>query len=84
MVNRLSQKFGIMSNKTKNDDEASQMKTMTKNSPALQEALAGFLSITGQGMSAWMMQSMYSSTSDKVKKEYANEMMKQTKSQDSS
>ena len=53
------------------------MKMMTKNSPALQEALVGFLSITGQGMSAWMMQSMSNSTSDKIKKEYANEMMKQ-------
>ena len=37
----------------------------------------GFLSITGQGMSAWMMQSMLNSTSDKIKKEYTNEMMKQ-------
>ena len=77
MVNRLSQKFGIMLNKTKNDQETSQMKMTMKNSPALQEALAGFLSITGQGMSAWVMQSMSNSTSDKIKKEYANEMMKQ-------
>ena len=74
MVNRLSQKFGIIMNKTKNNEETSQTKTMMKNSPAL---LAGFLSITGQRMSAWMMQSMSNSTSDKVKKEYANEMMKQ-------
>ena len=43
----------------------------------LQEALAGFLSITSQGMSAWMMQSMSNFTSDEIKKEYANEMMKQ-------
>ena len=50
---------------------------MTKNSPTLQEALAGFLSITGQGMSAWIMQSMSNSTTDEIKKEYANEMMKQ-------
>ena len=77
MVDRLSQKFGIMLNKTKNDEEASQTKMMTKNSPALQEALVGFLSITGQGMSAWMMQSMSNSTSDEIKKEYANETMKQ-------
>ena len=77
MVDRLSQKFGIMSNKTANNEETTQMKTMTKTSPALQEALAGFLFITGQGMSAWMMQSMSYSTSDEIKKEYANEMMKQ-------
>ena len=77
MADRLSQKFGIMSNKTTNDEETTQMKVMTKNSLALQEALAGFLSITGQGMSAWMMQSMSNSTSDEIKKEYANEMMKQ-------
>ena len=77
MVNRLSQKFGITLNKTTNNKETTQMKTMTKNSPALQEALAGFLSITGQGMSIWMMQSMSNSTSDEIKKEYANEMMKQ-------
>ena len=77
MVDRLSQKFGIMSNKTTNDKETTQMKTMTKNSPALQEALVGFLSITGQGMSAWMMQSMSNSTSDEIKQEYSNEMMKQ-------
>ena len=51
MVDRLSQKFGIMSNKTTNDEETTQMKMMTKKSPALQEALVGFLSITGQGMS---------------------------------
>ena len=50
---------------------------MMKNSPALQEALAGFLSIIGQGMSAWMMQSMSNSAIDEIKKEYANEMMKQ-------
>ena len=31
MVNRLSQKFGIMSNKTKNNKETSQFKTMMKN-----------------------------------------------------
>ena len=43
----------------------------------LQEALVGFLSIAGQGMSAWMIQSLSNSTSDKIKKEYANEMMKQ-------
>ena len=48
-----------------------------KNLPALQEALAGFLSIAGQGMSAWMMQSMSNFTSDEIKKEYGNEMMKQ-------
>ena len=60
-----------------NDEETTQMKVMTKNSLALQEALAGFFSITGQGMSAWMMQSMSNSTSDEIKKEYANEMMKQ-------
>ena len=42
MVDRLSQKFGITLNKTKNDEETSQMKTMTKNSPALQETLVGF------------------------------------------
>ena len=77
MVDRLSQKFGIMSNKTTNDKETTQMKTMTKNSPALQEALAGFLSIAGQEMSAWMMQSMSNSTNDEIKKEYANEMIKQ-------
>ena len=77
MVDRLSQKFGITSNKTTNDKETTQMKTMTKNSPALQEALVEFLSITGQGMSAWMMQSMSNSSSDEIKKEYANEMMKQ-------
>ena len=53
------------------------MKTTMKNSPALQEALLGFLAIAGQGMSAWMMQSMSNSTSDKIKKEYANEMTKQ-------
>ena len=76
MVDRLSQKFGITSNKTTNDEETTQMKMTTKNSPALQEALVGFLSITGQGMSAWMMQSMSNSTSDEIKKEYANEMMK--------
>ena len=76
MVDRLSQKFGTMSNKTTND-ETTQMKMMTKNLPVLQEGLVGFLSITGQGMSAWMMQSMSNSTSDKIKKEYANEMMKQ-------
>ena len=50
---------------------------MVKNSPALQEALAGFLSIASQGMSAWMMQSMSNFTSDGIKKEYGNEMMKQ-------
>ena len=77
MVDRLSQKFGITLNKTTDDKETSQMKMTTKNSPALQEALVGFLSITGQGMSAWMMQSMSNSTSDEIKKEYANEMMKQ-------
>ena len=77
MVDRLSWIFGIMSNKTKNDEETSQMKMTKKNSPALQEALAGFLSIAGQGISAWMMQSMSNSTSDEIKKEYANEMMKQ-------
>ena len=77
MVDRLSQKFGIMSNKTTYDEETTQMKMMTKNSPALQEALEGFLSIAGQGMSAWMMQSMSNFTSDKIKKDYANEMMKQ-------
>ena len=71
MVDRLSQKFGIMSNKTTIDEETTKMKTMTKNSPALQEALAGFLSIAGQGMSAWMMQSMSNSTSHKIKNEYA-------------
>ena len=77
MVDRLSQKFGIMLNKTTNDEESTQMKMTMKTSPALQEALAGFLSIAGQGISAWMMQSMSNSTSDKIKKEYANEMMKQ-------
>ena len=77
MVDRLSQKYGIMSNKTKNDKEINQTKTMTKKSPALQEALAGFLSISGQGMSAWMMQSMSNSASEEIKKEYAIEMMKQ-------
>ena len=77
MMDRLSQKFGIASNKTTNDKETTQMKMTTKTSPALQEALAAFLSITGQGMSAWMMQSMSNSTSNKIKKEYANEMMKQ-------
>ena len=79
MVDRLPQKFGIMLNKTTNNKETTQMKMMTKNSPALQEALAGFLSIAGEGMSAWMMQSMSSSTSDKIKKEY-----EATNSQDSS
>ena len=79
MVDRLSQKFGIMLNKTTNNKETTQMKMMTKNSPALQEALAGFLSIAGKGMSAWMMQSMSNSTSDKIKKEY-----EATTSQDSS
>ena len=63
--------------KTTNDKETTQMKTMTKHSPALQEALVEFLSIAGQGMSAWMIQSMSNSTSDEIKKEYANEMMKQ-------
>ena len=77
MVNRLSQKFGITLNKTKNDKETSQLKTTTKNLPSLHEALVGFLSITGQGISAWMMQSMSNSTSNDIKKEYANEMMKQ-------
>ena len=77
MVDRLSQKFGITLNKTKNDEETSQTEMMMKNSPPLQEALAGFLSIAGQGMSAWMMQSMSNSTSDKINNEYANEMMKQ-------
>ena len=38
MADRLSQKFGIMLNKTTNNKETTQMKTMTKNSPALQEA----------------------------------------------
>ena len=77
MVDSLSQKFGITSNKTTSDEETTQMKMMTKTSPALQEAPAGFLSIDGQGMSAWMMQSMSNSTSDEIKKEYANDMMKQ-------
>ena len=77
MVDRLSQKFGIMLNKTTNDEETTQMKMTMKTSRALQEALAGFLSIAGQGISAWMMQSMSNSTSDKMKKEYANEIMKQ-------
>ena len=77
MMDRLSQKFGITLNKTTNNKETTQMKTTTRHSPALQEALAGFLSITGQGLSAWMMQSMSNSTSDKIKKEYANELMKQ-------
>ena len=77
MVDRLSQKFGITPNKTTNDKETTQMNMMTKTSPALQEELAGFLSITGQGMSACMVQSMSNSTSDEIKKEYANEMMKQ-------
>ena len=45
MVDRLSQKFGIMLNKTTNDKETTQMRMMTKNSPTLQEALVGFLSI---------------------------------------
>ena len=53
------------------------MKKMMKNSLALQEALVGFLSIAGQVMSPWIMQSMSNSTSDEIKKEYANEMMKQ-------
>ena len=35
MVDRLSQKFGITSNKTTNDEETTQMKMMTKTSPAL-------------------------------------------------
>ena len=48
-----------------------------KNSPTLQEALAGFLSIAGQGMSAWIMQSMSNFTTDEIKKEYGNEMTKQ-------
>ena len=77
MVDRFSQKFGITSNKTKNNEETSQMKIMTKHSPALQEALAGLLSVTGQGMSAWMMQEMSNSTSEKIRKEYAKEMMRQ-------
>ena len=76
MVDRLSQKFGILLNKTTNNEETTQMKMTTKNSPVLQEALAGFLSITGQGMSAWMMQSMSNSTRDKIKKD-ADERMKQ-------
>ena len=50
---------------------------MVKNSPALQESLAGFLSIAGQRMPAWMMQSMSNFTSDGIKKEYGNTMMKQ-------
>ena len=54
MVDRLIQKLGITSNKTKNDEETNQTKTMTKNSPALQETLVGFLSVAGQGMSVWM------------------------------
>ena len=45
MVDRLSQKFGIMPNKTKTDEETSQIKKMMKSSLALQEALAGFLSL---------------------------------------
>ena len=77
MVDRMSQKFRIMSNKTTNDEETTQMKMMTKNSPAMQEALVRFLSTAGQGMSTWMMHSMSNSTSDKIRKEYANEMMKQ-------
>ena len=44
MVDRVSQKFGITSNKTRNAEETSQMKRTTKTSPALQEALVGFLS----------------------------------------
>ena len=77
MVDRLSQIFGVTLNKTTNDEETTQMKTTTKPSPALQEPLVGFLSIAGQGISVWMMQSMPNSTSDEIKKEYANEMMKQ-------
>ena len=50
MVDRFSQKFGITSNKTTNNKETTQMKMMTKNSPALQETLVGFLSIASQGM----------------------------------
>ena len=77
MVDRLSQNFGMKTSTKNKDKETSQMKMKTKFSHALQEALAGFLSITGQGMSAWMMQSLSSSTSDEINKEYANEMMKQ-------
>ena len=70
MVDMVSQKFCTTLNKTKIDEETSQTKMTMKNSPALQEALVGFLPITGQGMSAWMMQSMSNSTtSDKIKKE---------------
>ena len=50
MVDRFSQKLEITSNKTTNNKETTQMKMMTKNSPALQETLMGFLSIAGQGM----------------------------------
>ena len=77
MVDRLSQKVWDYIELDENNKETTQMKMTTKTSPALQEALLGFLSITGQGMSAWMMQSMSNSTSDEMKKEYANEMMKE-------
>ena len=62
-------KFGITLNKTTNNEETTQVKMMTRNSPALQEALVGFLSIAGKGISAWMMLSMSNSTSDEIKKE---------------
>ena len=76
MVNRLSKKFGLTLNKRKTNKVTSQTKMTMKNSPALQKALVGFLSIAGQGMSAWMMHSISNSTTDEIKKVYANEIMK--------
>ena len=64
-----------MSGGHKEGETNEQLKTMMKNSPALQEALVRFLSITGQGISTW--ESMSNNTSDEIKKECANEMTKQ-------
>ena len=47
------------------------------NSPCLHYMHASFMTITGQGMSAWMMQSMSNSVSTEMQQQYAGKIMKQ-------
>ena len=46
-------------------------------SPCLHDMRASFMSITGQGLSAWMMQSMSNSASAEKQQQYADKIMKQ-------
>ena len=66
MADRMAKKFGINSSTTTTGENSEIMK-----SPHM-HALASFLSITGQGMSTWMVQSM---SSAQMQQQYVAEIM---------